>query len=123
MEKKRKKGGQPGNLNALKHGFYAQAMDKQEMRDLVKVGLGLVDEINLMRTIIRRVAILAKDERDQAELTNLLDTLGAAGVRLGSMLRTQRIYFEGKEGEELTRNLNEAVNLVWEEINGSNVDR
>ncbi len=53
-----------------------------------------MDEINLVRTIIRRVADLAKDEKDRHELEGLLDSIGSAGVRLGSMIRTQKIYVD-----------------------------
>lgn len=32
--KKRKRGGQPGNQNARKHGFYSSRMNRKETRDL-----------------------------------------------------------------------------------------
>lgn len=103
MDKKRKRGGQPGNLNALKHGFYAGGMTRDEVKGLARIGEGLMDEINLLRVIIRRVAELANQVEQKEELLGLLDTLGAAGVRLGSMLRTQRVYFERDPDEELRR--------------------
>ena len=103
MDKKRKRGGQPGNLNALKHGFYAGGMTRDEVKGLAKIGEGLMDEINLLRVFIRRVAELANQVEQKEELLGLLDTLGSAGVRLGSMLRTQRVYFERDPDEELRR--------------------
>jgi hypothetical protein len=36
-------------------------------------------------------------------LTDLLNTLGAAGVRLATMLRTQKVYFE-KSGRNSSQN-------------------
>ena len=33
-KKKRKRGGQPGNLNALKHGFYSRLFREPEIADL-----------------------------------------------------------------------------------------
>ena len=103
MDRKRKRGGQPGNLNALKHGFYAGGMTRDEVKGLARIGEGLMDEINLLRVIIRRVAELANQVEQKEELLGLLDTLGSAGVRLGSMLRTQRVYFERDPDEELSR--------------------
>ncbi|MBP8857024.1 MAG: hypothetical protein KBG60_03340 [Anaerolineaceae bacterium] len=103
MDRKRKRGGQPGNLNALKHGFYAGGMTRDEVKGLARIGEGLMDEINLLRVIIRRVAELANQVEQKEELLGLLDTLGSAGVRLGSMLRTQRVYFERDPDEELRR--------------------
>lgn len=103
MDRKRKRGGQPDNLNALKHGFYAGGMSRDEVKGLARIGEGLMDEINLLRVIIRRVAELANQVEQKEELLGLLDTLGSAGVRLGSMLRTQRVYFERDPDEELSR--------------------
>jgi hypothetical protein len=119
MDRKRKKGGQPGNLNALKHGFYAGGMSRDEVKGLAKIGEGLMDEINLLRVIIRRVSELANQVEHKEELLGFLDTLGAAGVRLGSMLRTQKVYFERDPDEELRRlvgiGLAEAVE-EWREL-------
>jgi hypothetical protein len=113
---KRKRGGQPGNHNALKHGFYARAMTKDEIDELSTIGVGLVDEIILVRTIIRRVAILAKDEKDRHELEGLLDSLGAAGVRLGSMIRTQRMFFDLTEKDQFNRDISTAIGEVLNEL-------
>jgi hypothetical protein len=113
---KRKRGGQPGNHNALKHGFYARAMTKDEIDELSTIGVGLVDEIILVRTIIRRVAGLAKDEKDRHELEGLLDSLGAAGVRLGSMIRTQHMFFDLAEKDQFNRDISTAIGEVLNEL-------
>ena len=53
---RRKKGGQRGNLNALKHGFYAREFSEQEAIDLdeVKIG-GIEDEIKILKVAARRL--------------------------------------------------------------------
>lgn len=109
---KKKKGGQPGNRNALKHGFYARGMRKLELRELESISDGLEEEITLMRTIIRRVAENAVDESDRKELIGLLDSIGAAGVRLGSMIRTQKLFYKS----DTDRALEEAIAMVKQEI-------
>jgi hypothetical protein len=37
MSKKRRRGGQPGNRNAVKHGFYSSYLTPREVRELFKV--------------------------------------------------------------------------------------
>jgi len=52
----RSRGGQPGNANAVKHGFYSRKfrdLESQDLETALRDGLG--DEIALMRVMIRRV--------------------------------------------------------------------
>jgi hypothetical protein len=109
-----KRGGQPNNHNALKHGFYARCLPAQDREALASIGVGLVDEIGLMRSIIRRVAEGAKDDKSKEELFRLLDSLGAAGVRLASMLRTQKVYFD--ESKDKAGALSDLLNDAWAEM-------
>ena len=51
----RKRGGQPGNTNALKHGFYADVFNETEIEEIAYVREGLVDEINLLRVALKRL--------------------------------------------------------------------
>ncbi len=58
---KPKRGGQPGNRNAYKHGFYSRSLTRQENADLAHPARGaLQDEIVLFKVIISRVALLLK---------------------------------------------------------------
>ena len=51
----RKRGGQPGNTNALKHGLYAGIFKKDELTALASVSsLDLTPEAELLRVAIRR---------------------------------------------------------------------
>jgi len=54
---RRKQGGQPGNQNARKHGFYSKVLDAEERRDYeeAKNCVGLEDEIALLRAKIASV--------------------------------------------------------------------
>ena len=46
----RKRGGQPGNSNAWKHGFYSRSFTKLEAKDLkVVTSLDLTNEIIMLR--------------------------------------------------------------------------
>ena len=55
----RNRGGQPGNLNALKHGFYSKHFLKGEVLEVEEAG-NLQEEIKMMRVIIRRLLKMAR---------------------------------------------------------------
>ena len=71
MDKKRKRGGQPGNLNALKHGFYAGGMTRDEVKGLARIGEGLMDEINL--GAYDRIAVCGPEVMMHAVLTKAVE--------------------------------------------------
>ena len=118
----RKRGGQPGNTNALKHGFYAQYFSPGEDDDLgVYSGEGLADEINLLRVLIRRFAsqIQASEGVALSDAAYHLSVISEALARLGSMLRTNHML--GNPGSSgLPRALERCIEQVWEELSGEN---
>jgi len=96
--KKKKRGGQPGNKNALKHGFYTAYFRPAEKRDFGKGDDGTVQsEINLARSIARRLArgVLHKlddlSEEDIPTARLLLD----ATKTVATLKRTQAILTNG----------------------------
>ena len=108
---KRKSGGQPGNLNAFKHGFYSRRFRTLELSDLSTVLTGnLTDEIALLRVIIRRVFELADTDAETLEDWQMaLSTLGAAATRVAGMLRTQFMISGNKGGDDLTNLIIESI--------------
>jgi hypothetical protein len=89
----RQSGAQPGNWNAFKHGYYSRRFNPVELKDLDAVlSDGLVDEIALLRVIIRRVFDFASDHESQSleQWSGSLNTLGAACTRLATLLRTNQ---------------------------------
>ncbi len=87
----RKRGGQPGNTNAFKHGFYTQNFSLAERRGLQATkDLVLGDEIALLRVLIRRFAdqILASQGAAPTETAQYLAVISEAMLRLASLLRT-----------------------------------
>jgi hypothetical protein len=109
--RKRRPGGQPGNANALRHGFYSRRFRNLEHRDL-EAGLqdGLQDEISLLRVQIRRLMELAEGQTDLKEAIQTLTAIGLACTRLAGMLKTQRIL--GIDEDDLTKAINEAVDDI-----------
>jgi len=80
---RQKRGGQKGNHNAIKHGFYARIFDEAEKVDFsVAAGVeGIDEEIALLRLEIKN-AISGGDER------NLMLLVKAAGA-LEKLIRTR----------------------------------
>ena len=114
----RKRGAQPGNQNAFKHGFFARKMTPLELSDLeTALGDGLADEIALLRVIIRRVFDYANDHESQTLETwsGSLNTLGAACSRLAGLLRTDQIL-GGSSSGNLLEELAQAFGVAAHEL-------
>ena len=88
---KRKRGGQPGNINALRHGFYSSLFKPLEARDLEDiVSTGLEDEIAMLRVATRRAYKLANDADDIDQMIKALGALGLASIRTSRSLKAQK---------------------------------
>jgi hypothetical protein len=114
----RKRGGQPGNTNALKHGFYAKYFSLAERRGLEATeGAVLGGEIGLLRVLIRRFAEQVQASQGVAlnESAQHLAVVSEAMVRLASLLRTERLL-GGDEANTLFRQLERAMEAVRKEL-------
>ncbi|HOE69956.1 MAG TPA: hypothetical protein PLE10_03910 [Brevefilum sp.] len=113
----RKPGGQPGNTNAVKHGFYTKNFSLAERRGLQATeGIVLGDEIGLLRVLIRRFAeqIQANQDVGLNESAQYLAVIGEAMLRLGSLLRTDHML-GGDQSSILFTRLTRAMNEYLEE--------
>ena len=120
---KTKRGGQPGNTNAVRHGFYSRKFQDLEVEDLGQVKGGLQDEIAMLRVSIRRVFERATELGDEFAdkgpgselfaLSQLLTTLGIATTRLAHMLRTQKFLDGGSDDP-----LEDLVGKVLDDLKG-----
>ena len=115
-EEQRHRGAQPGNTNALKHGFYSPRFSPLEARDLdVALRDGVEDEIALLRVTIRRVFDLATEEGEDTETWfKALSTLGLASTRLAGLVRTQKII-QG-DSSSVASALSQALGEVCDEL-------
>ena len=112
----RKRGAQPGNMNALKHGFYSRSFRAMEGIDLSCMSEGLVDEIALMRIMVRRVFEAANTENnDLEEWSGLLGTLGLATTRLAYLLKVQKVI-AGGNGNDIAAALSEALKDINKDL-------
>ena len=109
----RNRGGQSGNLNALKHGFYSKHYQKSELTNLEEIG-DLQEEIGMMRVVTRRLLDAARECNDMGELINLLNTLGLASTRVAGLMKTQKFLGGGEDGiEEFLNSIVDEVTKDW----------
>jgi len=105
---KRKRGGQPGNSNAWKHGFYSKNFSPAERKGLQAAqGVVLGDEIALLRVLIRRFAEQLQATQDLAlpESAQHLAVVSDAMLRLASLLRTDHML-GGAQSSTFIKQLN-----------------
>jgi hypothetical protein len=86
---KRRRGGQPGNRNALKHGFYSHNFTSREKSQLEQDILGeFQDEDKLINVFMDRVAASAQHEKLDF-LSNVL-ALRAISIAIGRKIDIHR---------------------------------
>ncbi len=116
----RKRGGQTGNTNALKHGYYSPRFHELELDDLELLSEeGIANEIILLRVLIRRMF----DRIDTHPLSDR-DLIGAfkavtkATVSMATLLRTQNLL-DTSQSDEIAKALNQALIEVTRELGHS----
>ena len=90
-ETTRKKGGQKGNKNAVKHGFYSRVLDEAEKLDYeTAAGVeGIDDEIALLRVKIK--SVLEKDPENVKLIMQATNTLaGLVRTRFNTTREQQK---------------------------------
>jgi hypothetical protein len=110
----RKRGGQAGNTNALKHGFYTKNFSLAERRGLEATQeIVLADEIALLRVLIRRFSgqVLTGQGVPLTESAQYLAVISEAMLRLASLLRTNHML-----GGSETSDLEQKLSLVLADI-------
>ena len=95
---KRKSGAQPGNINALKHGFYSPRFNDLEIKDLATIlTANLEDDIAVLRVCIRRMFDLAtKDAKTLDDWATVNFAVGSSATRIGGLKRVQHLLSGGQ---------------------------
>jgi len=139
-ETKRKRGGQPGNKNALKHGFYAQSQelllpsasatekgarsqsDHLNERaispanvDPLEQSESLQEEIAMLRDFMRRVVAESDRPLTHSELLDTLRVLSLAASSIARLVKIQELNLGGVE--EIRRTISNAISEVAREMN------
>ncbi len=96
---------EPGNQQALKHGFYASKKDPKD---------GLEGVIEKFEIVLDRAFELAKEAENTEELLRMLDVLGMAATRTGSLRRILK-NVEGDEIDEWAKARDEVIAQLTKE--------
>jgi uncharacterized protein YjcR len=111
----RQRGGQPGNLNALKHGFYSRYFKNTEIDAIQDLPEGdLHQEIAALRVIIRRILQLSADIDDVNTSLRLLSTLSAAAAQLSGLVKVQSLMSQTESEDSFEEALRQAI-TEWHE--------
>jgi hypothetical protein len=90
--KSRKRGAPPGNLNALKHGYYSQQIKNAVPSDFDPERFsGLKEEIGLIRYHIRRVVEYGQNVEELETALSLLRGICMASTTLTRLIKTQSL--------------------------------
>jgi hypothetical protein len=112
---KRALGGQPGNLNALKHGFYSSTFKENEIDAIQDLPYDdLREEIAALRVIIRRILRMATEIEDVNSGLRLLSTLSGAAAQLSGLVKAQAVMQQSGAEESFEEALRQAI-LEWHE--------
>jgi hypothetical protein len=114
---KRKRGAQPGNQNAFRHGFYSEQFKQAERLKLSQIeNTNLASEIEVMRVQILRyleAEALAGNQIDYEIRLQALRTVSLAAESLTRLIRTQVILnsdpLASENDQENTSPMDDAV--------------
>jgi hypothetical protein len=97
MSTSRRPGGQPGNTNALKHGFYARKFKPRQLEDYARAHAvtGLDQEIALLRLVILNLSNSCLPEPGQPPDLAACSALESTLARLSHLLKDQRLLSLG----------------------------
>ena len=113
---KHRRGGQPGNQNALKHGFYAAQKPAFVPSAEGSLTLDLQTEIALIRQSMHRVLALGEPQAYH-DAVDYLRALSLASTALTRLVRTHRYIYPALDPrDELTREISQALKEVYAQI-------
>jgi len=88
---KRRRGSQPGNLNALKHGFYTSRFKPKDLTGVDATdNNSLLDEIRILRLYTRRLIELDAQPDDLTQVANILKLLCLSALTINRLVKTSQ---------------------------------
>jgi hypothetical protein len=111
----RRPGAQPGNSNALKHGFYTRRFKKHDLSGVENINIkGLAEEIALIRIFTRRLIEACDPSADVYDLAGILRAICLASDTITRIIRVQ--YLLGNSSNELSASIDEAIRQIGVEF-------
>jgi hypothetical protein len=109
--KARKPGGQPGNKNAEKHGFYSRNFTKDETTRLESSDrYSLDDELDLLRVYVDRISKNVRLNQIGEDDLKALNTLSLMTQSISTMIRTH--YLTKGKGGAIEQGILEALEEI-----------
>jgi two-component sensor histidine kinase len=114
------RGAQPGNTNALKHGFYSRAFRNLDVNDLDALQATLEGEIAMLRVQMRRALEIINSVEDDSQepdpnlALKTLSVLGNTASRIASITRIHATIAGG--GSQLNTAIIEALHDINKEL-------
>jgi hypothetical protein len=114
-ENPRRRGGQPGNRNAVKHGLYSHWFSPQEHRRLDRDILGQLDdeEIGLNILIDRIFATMAEEKMSHDKVVVATRAVALAVGRIESIHRSRKAIYDNQT--TIAKALDELKYIPFEE--------
>ena len=111
MSDKKKRGGQQGNKNAAKHGFYAKLLTPEEIARLNGVKeVNPDDEIAILRVIAHRLTAIIPNTITPADADEARKTANTVANITQVINTTQRTIYLGRgNGGEIAKTIMEAI--------------
>jgi uncharacterized protein YjcR len=114
---KRTRGGQPGNQNALTHGFYSRKFKPAELNDLdtIEDTSGVEDEIKLLRIFMRRVSDQASTFTNLDQGMQFLRAMSIATYTLSRLIKMHGSMGGNSIDLILSRSMDDAIEAIRKE--------
>jgi len=89
----RGRGGQPGNTNALRHGFYTDRFKYHDLQslNLIHDHIDRSSETNTLRVAINRLATAVHDQLTFKETIAMVHAVTRATGRIGHLVKVQKL--------------------------------
>lgn len=110
----RKRGGQIGNTNALKHGFYSRYFRPTEIKDLETLELKLEDEIAAARLAGRRMLELCDEMTDPQQILRALSAFSRHLTHVAALIRAHAALTGNSNDTAAT--INKAIEDIAREL-------
>lgn len=105
---KRKPGGQPGNKNAQKHGFYSKRFSQEETGRLESMDrFSVEDELDILRVYMDRIAKLVNLDHLNEDELKAVNTMSLLTQSISTMIRTH--YLTKGKGGVIEKSILEAL--------------
>jgi hypothetical protein len=113
---KRRRGAQPGNQNARKHGFYSAQYPASAQSDGNPLSLDLQADIDFIHQSMQLVIALG-EPKTYGEAVDYLRALSLVATALTRLVRTNRYINPALDPrDELTRDIQQALKEVYAKI-------